>query len=432
MDQARKRDKIKRYVVFVIGLFVNAMGVAMVTKADLGTSPITSIPYVLSLNFPPTIGNFTILFSILLIVLQIFILRKDFKLEHALQIPVSFGFGYMIDFCMWWMSFWRPQIYPMKIASLVLGCIVLGVGVWMEVIANVVMLPGESFVRASSTKLKKEFSSVKICFDVSLAVIATILSFVLAGKLQGVREGTVITALLVGVFARKIGGLLSFVPGKIFLQEEEAAPAKSSDESEQPAYCIAIGREYGSGGHDFGKILAEKLGYEFYDREIIRMAAGSTSYSEDFISDNEEAMSTSKLTEVVREMYSYSPKNATPRDKVFAAESKIIRELADKGNCVIVGRCADYVLRDRKNCLRVFLHAPMQERIRRVMKRENLSESEADRRIMHIDRIRGKYYCYYTGNLWGLAANYTISVDTSLGAEYVEKIVLDALDIIKR
>ena len=93
-------EKRKRYLIFLVGLFVNSLGVSLITKANLGTSPISSIPYVLSLNFPFTLGNFTIFFSIFLIVLQLIILRKNFKLEHILQIPVSIIFGYFIDLTM--------------------------------------------------------------------------------------------------------------------------------------------------------------------------------------------------------------------------------------------------------------------------------------------------------------------------------------------
>ena len=107
-------EKLKRYVVFLIGLFVNSLGGALITKADLGTSPISSIPYVLSLNFPLTLGQFTVLFSLLLIVLQLVILRKNFRPEHILQIPVSFLFGYFIDLCMALLSFVQPQVYGMK------------------------------------------------------------------------------------------------------------------------------------------------------------------------------------------------------------------------------------------------------------------------------------------------------------------------------
>ena len=113
-------NKLKRYILFLIGLFVNALGVSLVTKASLGTSPISSIPYVLSLNFPFTLGNFTIVFSILLIVLQILILRKNFKLENILQIPVSIAFGYFIDLTMILFSWVNPEAYIMKIVYLLI------------------------------------------------------------------------------------------------------------------------------------------------------------------------------------------------------------------------------------------------------------------------------------------------------------------------
>mgnify|MGYP000099131473 CR=1 FL=1 len=93
-------EKLKRYIIFFIGLYINSLGVALITKASLGTSPISSIPYVLSLNFPFTLGNFTIFFSLFLIFLQLLILRKNFKLEHVLQIPISILFGYFIDWSM--------------------------------------------------------------------------------------------------------------------------------------------------------------------------------------------------------------------------------------------------------------------------------------------------------------------------------------------
>ena len=121
-------EKLKRYVVFLIGLFVNSLGVALITKADLGTSPISSIPYVLSLNFPLTLGQFTVLFSLLLIVLQLVILRKNFRPEHILQIPVSFLFGYFIDLCMALLSFVQPQVYGMKVLYLLIGCVGPGRG----------------------------------------------------------------------------------------------------------------------------------------------------------------------------------------------------------------------------------------------------------------------------------------------------------------
>lgn len=209
-------EKLKRYLSFIVGLFINSLGVSMVTKADLGTSPISSIPYVLSLRFPFTLGEFTIAFSIFLIILQLIILRKDFKAEQVLQIPVSIAFGYFIDLGMAMLSFVNPQSYLLKITYLLLGCLILGVGVYMEVLADVVMLPGEAFVRAVVQTWKTEFGVSKIVFDVSMTVTAGAMAIVFWEKLQGVREGTVIAALLVGFIARTLGRILAFLPEKIY------------------------------------------------------------------------------------------------------------------------------------------------------------------------------------------------------------------------
>ena len=202
-----KKDLLKRYLIFLAGLFVNSLGVALITKANLGTSPISSIPYVLSLNFALSRGNFTIIFSIL---------GKNFKPESLLQIPVSIAFGFFIDFSMILLNALNPQMYAAKVAYLLIGCLILGVGVYMEVLADVVMLPGESFVRAVVARWETEFGVTKIAFDVSMAVIAAAASFFLARELNGVREGTIVAALLVGFIARTIGKKLHFLPGMLF------------------------------------------------------------------------------------------------------------------------------------------------------------------------------------------------------------------------
>ena len=209
-------EKVKRYIIFLIGLFINSLGVSLITKADLGTSPISSIPYVLSLNFPMTLGQFTIIFSILLIIIQLFILRKNFKAEHLLQIPISILFGYFIDLTMVLLGFVRPEAYGLKIIYLLIGCVILGFGVYMEVLANVAMLPGESFVRAVSTTWNTNFGNTKVAFDVSLSVIAAALSFLFVHRLEGVREGTIIAALLVGFIARLFGRYLAFLKPILF------------------------------------------------------------------------------------------------------------------------------------------------------------------------------------------------------------------------
>ena len=426
-------EKLKRYLIFLVGLFVNSLGVSLITKANLGTSPISSIPYVLSLNFPFTLGNFTIFFSIFLIVLQLIILRKNFKLEHILQIPVSIIFGYFIDLTMILFSWVNPEAYIMKIVYLLIGCLILGVGVYMEVLADVVMLPGESFVRAIVLTWKTNFGTTKICFDVSMSVIAAVLSFVFAGRLDGVREGTVIAALLVGFIARLIGKKLAFLKDMIFPESVSAENENEAKEQTAGTYgknVIAIGRQFGSGGHDIGKILAEKLGYDFYDAEIIQMTAGTTGYTPEFIKKNEEIMTNSLIYDLVNQMYlNADMQDEAPKDKIFEAECQVVRNLAKKGNCVIVGRCADYVLRNSGNCLKVFFSAPLMSRIRRVAQRQNISEGEAKATVQKNEKLRADNYRYYTHRMWGAAGNFDLSLNTDLGEEYIENCIRCAMKL---
>lgn len=426
-------EKLKRYLIFLVGLFVNSLGVSLITKANLGTSPISSIPYVLSLNFPFTLGNFTIFFSVFLIALQLIILRKNFKLEHILQIPVSIIFGYFIDLTMILFSWVNPEAYIMKIVYLLMGCLILGVGVYMEVLADVVMLPGESFVRAIVLTWKTNFGTTKICFDVSMSVIAAVLSFVFAGRLDGVREGTVIAALLVGFIARLIGKKLAFLKDMIFPESVSAENENEAKEQTAGTYgknVIAIGRQFGSGGHDIGKILAEKLGYDFYDAEIIQMTAGTTGYTPEFVKKKEEIMTNSLLYDLVNQMYLNTDRqDEAPKDKIFEAECQVVRNLAKKGNCVIVGRCADYVLRNSGNCLKVFFSAPLMSRIRRVAQRQNISEGEAKATVQKNEKLRADNYRYYTHRMWGAAGNFDLSLNTDLGEEYIENCIRSAMKL---
>ena len=448
-------NKLKRYLLFLVGLFINALGVSLITKASLGTSPISSIPYVLSLSFPFTLGNFTIFFSVFLILLQLLILRKNFKLEHVLQIPVSIVFGYFIDLTMLLFTWVNPQNYVMKIVYLLIGCLILGIGVYMEVLADVVMLPGESFVRAIVLTWKTNFGTTKICFDVSMAVIAAILSFVFTGHLNGVREGTIIAALLVGFIARLLGKRLEFIKSYLFPEEngeggQALASAADAENAENAPVAdgitgklaekqeaegihknvIVIGRQYGCGGHDIGKKLAEKFGYEFYDQEIIQMIAGTTGMTSEFIRQKEESMTNSLLYDFVNQMYLYGKEEEeAPKDKIFEAESKVIRELAAKGKCVIIGRCSDYVLCENEKTLKLFFAAPLEVRAKRIMERLNISKKEAEQVIRKEDRRRADNYRYYTGRVWGSAANVDLTFNTAMDERYIEECISKAMEL---
>ena len=206
-----KTELIKRYIFLLAGLFVNGLGVSFITKAGLGTSPITSIPYTLSLGFTPTVGMFTLVFNIFLVILQVILLRRNFQLQNLLQLPIIALFSFFIDLTMSLLGFMQPETYAMKVISLIVGCLILGFGVFMEMVANVAMLPGEATVRAVSDVFSTDFGKTKIAFDSSMTVIAAIMSFIMFKHLDGVREGTIVAAILVGFIARLfkkyIGGI---------------------------------------------------------------------------------------------------------------------------------------------------------------------------------------------------------------------------------
>ena len=206
-----KTELIKRYIFLLVGPFVNGLGVSFIAKAGLGTSPITSIPYTLSLSFTPTVGMFTLVFNIFLVILQVILLRRNFQLQNLLQLPIIALFSFFIDLTMSLLGFMQPETYAMKVVSLIVGCLILGFGVFMEMAANVAMLPGEATVRAVSDVFSTDFGKTKIAFDSSMTVIAAILSFIMFRHLDGVREGTIVAAILVGFIARLfkkyIGGI---------------------------------------------------------------------------------------------------------------------------------------------------------------------------------------------------------------------------------
>ena len=180
---------------------------------------------------------------------------------------------------------------------------------------------------------------------------------------------------------------------------------------------ITVSREFGSGGRTVGALVAKKLGIPFYDQELIEKAVEETGFSREFISEaGEYASTTSRFLFNMSLSSSYSnigvPSNY---DKIYIAQNNIIRSLADEGPCVIVGRCADYILREREDCINVFVHANLEFRKKHVL--ENYGEMEGtpiQKRLEEKDKKRSLYYRHYTGKTWGDSRNYHVSIDTSV------------------
>lgn len=194
----------KRYGLFIISLFFSALGVAITKKGELGVSPISSVANVLSIQFPSlSLGNWLILWNCVLILGQILLLGKSFQWIQLLQIPLSFLFGWFTDFGVWLLSFFRVDAYPVRLAMIFIGTIVLAFGIALSVIANVIMNSGEAFVKALAEKCHRNFGDVKIAFDVGCVVLAVLLSLLFFHfHIVGTREGTIIATLCTGIVVK--------------------------------------------------------------------------------------------------------------------------------------------------------------------------------------------------------------------------------------
>ena len=197
--------QIERLVWFSVGILINSFGIVLITKGALGTSQISRIPYVLSLQLPSiSFGMFSFIMNMVYIVLQALLLRRQFKPIQLLQIVVNVVFSASIDVFMAMLSFYAPQQLFTRVLSAVAGCIVLAFGISVEVAPDLIMVPGEGIVAAISKVSGRRFGSVKVVFDVTLILIAALLSWLFFGNIVGVGVGTLLSAVSVGQFVNLI------------------------------------------------------------------------------------------------------------------------------------------------------------------------------------------------------------------------------------
>lgn len=197
----KPKEICKRYGLFVLSLWFSALGVAFTKCGSLGVSPVSSVANVLSLRFSAlSMGDWLILWSVLLILGQIAVLRRRYQLIQLLQLPMAFLFGWFTDVGMLIAGLVPVNNYPMQLVMVVLGIVILGFGVALSVIANVMFNAGEGFVKALSDVTEKNFGDVKIAFDIFSVSLSVVLSLILfRGKVVGLREGTLIASICTGL-----------------------------------------------------------------------------------------------------------------------------------------------------------------------------------------------------------------------------------------
>ena len=185
---------------------------------------------------------------------------------------------------------------------------------------------------------------------------------------------------------------------------------------------ITLGRQYGSGGRLIALNIAKELGIPFYDKEILTQVAKATGFSEDFLNDSEKKPTGSLLFD----RYAAVP-TPTLSEQVFIAQSKVIRELAMGESCIIVGRCADYILRDFSQCLKVFVHAPIEERVKRASEEYGVVERSLEHFVLKQDKARASYYNYFASSRWGEASTYDLCINSAMGIETTSQVIIAAM-----
>lgn len=201
---------------------------------------------------------------------------------------------------------------------------------------------------------------------------------------------------------------------------------------------ITITRQYGSGGHEIGKALAEKLGIGFYDKELISLAAKESGVSPEVFAKADEKATNSLLYSLSTGLYNYGNGFSTTgmgdlpvNDKLYIIQHKIIKEKADKEYFVVVGRCADYILRQYDNVVKVFIYADIDARVKRALERNELQPSRAKQAVQKADKNRANYYSFYSGQKWGSPENYDLCLNsTNLTTEQAVRIIEDYINIV--
>lgn len=201
---------------------------------------------------------------------------------------------------------------------------------------------------------------------------------------------------------------------------------------------ITITRQYGSGGHDIGKALAKKLGISFYDKELISLAAKESGISPEIFKNVDEKAANSLLYSLSTGLYSYgnnfsSIADLPVNDKLYILQHRIIKNLAEKEAFVVVGRCADYVLKDNPNIIKVFIYADIDSRVKRAVERNEIDPARAKQAVLKADKRRANYYSFYSGNKWGLTDNYDLCINsTKLSVEQAVSIISEYINIINK
>lgn len=411
-----------------MGIFVIAFGVALSIRSDLGTTSGSSLPYVSNLLFPSvSVGTFTILLNVLFVLIQVIILGKKTGLAQLLQMPLLLMFGLFIDLNLFITRSFVPDHYIWQLLTVVLSCFVIAFGIFLELKADVGYLPGEGLSLVVSETYNWNFGKVKISIDSILVAVALFSALIFRGRLDGIREGTVIAALFVGAAVQWYRKKFTFVDRLLtapIAVKYVTEPYMTTDN-----IVITISRQYGSGGHAVGELIARKLGITFYDSKLIELTSIASGFTPEYVEKHEQKMPNGLLNKLYYQNYAYVNEVIPPNDELFMVQTQVIRNIAAGESCVIVGRAANFILKGHKNSFNVFVHADQEFRRKRVIHEYMTNPGDALKVMEKKDREREDYYLHYTGKEWNDLNEYDMTVETSLfGIEETANMIIKAAE----
>lgn len=231
MDLKHKKAKPQflKVIQLTLGLFIMALGISLSVKADLGVTPISCVPYIYSLVLPFSLGELTIFMNAVFILLQIAILRKKYRYIQLIQLVAVILLGFFIDFTLYLISGINPTTYLGQLLVLLISCAFIALGIFLFVKANITYIPGDGLLVVISKTFKKDFGKVKICFDCSMVTIGVVSSFLFLHKLAGVREGTILAAIIVGLLIQLYEKISHLPARKLIGTENHQLPQRKGN-----------------------------------------------------------------------------------------------------------------------------------------------------------------------------------------------------------
>jgi uncharacterized membrane protein YczE/cytidylate kinase len=406
MNGYSKVETLKRYSILCLALFVTALGSSLVIRANMGGIPVSCPPYVLSCveGQSLTFGILTLIMHLMFVLVQLILLRKDFRIKILWQIPVGVIFAFFTDLTMWLTrSFqWDSSAagVALRLLQLFVGATVIGAGISVQVRCRTLLSAGEGIISAVARVARTEYGKVKLFSDIVLAVSGVVFSFLFfdSWRFDLTGFGTFFTAVYTGFAVRFVSKHTHWME-KFFSDKNVPSDPMvfETKEINTLPLVITIARMHGSGGHEIGQKVAERLGIKFYDKEIINKTAETLGISKKDVEDKDQFISDASFLEYIITDNGISKEKFTGRDgAIFLTQSRIIREAAME-SCVIIGRCADYVLKDRPCCLNVFIRSSEDFAVKMVTARTQLKESQAREVIRIKNRARANHYEKYTG-----------------------------------